>query len=371
MIDSPDRRVVVIGGGIFGTSTAAELARRGAAVTLVTEAGLASGASGRSLGWLNAFGDHPDSYVALRREAMERYRRFLADNPNVDYVRFAGAVWWGTDESETEAAFARLVRRNYPVRRLERHEAVRTVPGLSADGLPASVLLEPHEGWVELARMVPELARRFAAAGGSLMINAGPAEVEVTDGRVAAVLTQQDRVPADVVVVASGASVPAMLARITPVPDATPVALLVRTGPVATDLGVVVNSPRAAFRPAPGGRLVVDHDWAAERVVETDGSYLVPPEVVEELLGEASKVLTGHPPLQVDAIGVGPKPVPGDGLPVIGQVDGVEGCYVAFSHSGATLGLLIGELLAAEILDGVSNPLLQPFRPQRFRAGAA
>lgn len=53
--------------------------------------------------------------------------------------------------------FDRLPGRDYPVRRLERHEAVWNLPSLSAGGLPASVLPEPNEGRVELARMVPEL----------------------------------------------------------------------------------------------------------------------------------------------------------------------------------------------------------------------
>ena len=40
--------------------------------------------------------------------------------------------------------------------------------------------------------------------------------------------------------------------------------------------------------------------------------------------------------------------------------------YVAFSHSGATLGLIVGELLAQEILSGEPHPMLATFRPRRF-----
>ena len=39
---------------MLGVSTAAQLAERGAAVTLITDGALASGASGRSLSWLNS-----------------------------------------------------------------------------------------------------------------------------------------------------------------------------------------------------------------------------------------------------------------------------------------------------------------------------
>jgi glycine/D-amino acid oxidase-like deaminating enzyme len=45
----------------------------------------------------------------------------------------------------------------------------------------------------------------------------------------------------------------------------------------------------------------------------------------------------------------------------------VPGCFVAFTHSGATLGLIAGELLAGEIRTGEPHPLLASFRPDRFR----
>jgi glycine/D-amino acid oxidase-like deaminating enzyme len=63
---------------------------------------------------------------------------------------------------------------------------------------------------------------------------------------------------------------------------------------------------------------------------------------------------------------VGPKPVPGDGEPVLGGLAGIPGYYVAFTHSGATLGLIAGELLADEILNTRAHPLLDPYRPARF-----
>jgi glycine/D-amino acid oxidase-like deaminating enzyme len=39
---------------------------------------------------------------------------------------------------------------------------------------------------------------------------------------------------------------------------------------------------------------------------------------------------------------------------------------VAFPHSGATLGLIVGEMLAEEIVPGPPGPLLDALRPGRF-----
>jgi glycine/D-amino acid oxidase-like deaminating enzyme len=51
---------------------------------------------------------------------------------------------------------------------------------------------------------------------------------------------------------------------------------------------------------------------------------------------------------------------------VLGRVAATAGLHVAFTHSGATLGLIAGELVADEIVTGRAHPLLDPFRPDRF-----
>lgn len=88
--------------------------------------------------------------------------------------------------------------------------------------------------------------------------------------------------------------------------------------------------------------------------------------MVQELADEASKLIAGNPELKPASWKIGYKPIPGDGEPVLGELGQVPGCFVAFTHSGATLGLIAGELLAGEILTGKKHPMLATFRPGRF-----
>ncbi|MDP8974517.1 MAG: FAD-binding oxidoreductase, partial [Actinomycetota bacterium] len=44
----------------------------------------------------------------------------------------------------------------------------------------------------------------------------------------------------------------------------------------------------------------------------------------------------------------------------------LPGYYEAVTHSGVTLGPLLGRLLAQEILSGEVDDLISPFRPDRF-----
>ena len=71
------------------------------------------------------------------------------------------------------------------------------------------------------------------------------------------------------------------------------------------------------------------------------------------------------------------RPMPLDGLPVIGFVDSSPGLYVAVTHSGITLGPLLGDLAAGEISNAVVNEngdgkgplqfeILDKYRPSRF-----
>ncbi len=100
--------------------------------------------------------------------------------------------------------------------------------------------------------------------------------------------------------------------------------------------------------------------------LRADGGYDIDDSVVAALLAEAAKVMEGNPKLEVATVSVGGKPIPGDGEPVVGALKAIAGYYVAFSHSGATLGLIVGELLAYEVATGAEHPMLATFRPERF-----
>lgn len=356
-------RIAVLGGGVIGTSVAAHLARGGASVTLLTDAGLGSGASGRSLSWLNSSGPYSPAYHRLRLLGLQRYR----ESAPAPWLRFDGALGWS---GEARGRFERLRSVGYPAEWLARDEVAARVPGVCVAAVPDDgALLTPEEGWVDLPSLIGRLADDLLAHGGELRIGAGRCEVVVHGDRVTGARTGSGEVvPADVVVLATGADVARAAARLgAGIPDATAPALLVRTAPVGTPLRAVLNTPRVSLRPAPAGGLVIDAAWSEREVTERDdGTFAVPPATVERLLREASAVLDGNPPLVAESYGAGPKPVPADGEPVLGPLPGIAGCWVAFTHSGATLGLVVGELLAGEIAGGEPSPLLEPFRPDRF-----
>lgn len=373
MSDTIITSAIIIGAGIFGVSTGLQLARRGVKVTIVNDGPPANGASGRSLSWLNSARMRSEPYHLLRMAGIDRYRTLAARHQDADWLRFEGGLTWDAEGEGNgiERAFAYETSIGYDARHLSSQAVANSTPGVDTRAVTApGAIFNPGEGWVDLPRLIGHLLEEFSALGGVLITDQGKASVIVEEGRAVGVVTTSDsRFSADVIVLATGPDVPKMAAESgLTIGDDTPIALLVQTKPLDHPLAAVLNTPRVAVRPAPGGTFSIDADWAADEGVKikADGSHEIDHSVVEALLREASKVLEGNPELEVASIGVGGKPIPGDGEPVVGALKRIPGYYVAFSHSGATLGLIIGELLAYEIATGKEHPMLATFRPERF-----
>jgi glycine/D-amino acid oxidase-like deaminating enzyme len=372
MSNQSQPRVAVIGGGVIGVSCAYHLARRGAKVWLVTEASLASGASGRSLSWLNAAGVRSEHYHRFRMIGIDRYRTLLAREPTIGWLRFDGGLRWGPPE---EARTLRQVHdhevaHGYDSQLLTRDEIVASTPGVNPAAIPASgAVWNPGEGWVDLPSLINYLATQLVQLGGEVITNAGRASVITDAGGVTKITTEsRGTIMVEAALLATGSTTPEMAAEFgVTIPDATNAALLIKTHPVQTELRAVLNTPRVSLRPTPNGGLAVDAGWTESYIeVLADGTYRVPPEIIDELLAEASQVLAGTPPLNAASYGIGPRPIPGDGEPVLGQLGDLEGLYVAFTHSGATLALIVGELLAYEMIIRGPHPLLASFSVRRF-----
>lgn len=368
---NPAPRVAVLGGGILGVSTAVHLLRQGASVVLVTESQLCSEATGRSLAWLNSAGSRSEPYHRLRVLGMDRYRTLYASDPDRDWLQFNGGLRWNTagKRDQTVARHEHEKAHGYDSRLLSPQEIPSIAPGVDPAAVPELAVFNPSEGWVSLPELVDYLMQEFHERGGELELNAGKGEILVKGGRAAGVaLASGKTYDADTVVVACGAATPSVLSPLgVELPNGSPLSMLVVTKPVEHNLQAVLNTPRVAARPNPGGSLALDHDWYESRLKDrSDGTFSVSDDIVAELADEASLILKDHPELKPASWKVGYKPIPGDGEPVLGELRAVPACFVAFTHSGATLGLIAGELLAGEIVTGRRHPLLAAFSPDRF-----
>lgn len=379
------RRIVVIGDGILGASVAHAVALSGAAVTVIGS-GPGPGASWRSFGWLGAAQEVPESYHRLRLLSLARYREFAATAPFDGTIRFSGAMAWETGDSTVQLiqgadevepvgeTFTRLRAKGHSVQSICREQAVQLEPALAPDALPPDgILLARDEGWVDLPAFTGLLLAEVIRLGGRLIVDA-QARVTEVGGRARAVLSDGTPVVADDVVVAVGASSTQLLESAgVVVPQRSTKAALLFTRPSSLQLRMLVRTPAGSLRPRPGGGAVV-HTSVIENALTSDGEggFVVDDDSVRTSLADLSSLFAGGAPVELDRVATGLRPIPGDGWSVVGEVDHLPGCWVMFSHSGATLGPIFGELLASEILEpGFRSPLLDAYRSERFGVSQA
>ncbi|NEB74599.1 FAD-binding oxidoreductase, partial [Streptomyces sp. SID14478] len=123
-----------------------------------------------------------------------------------------------------------------------------------------------------------------------------------------------------------------------------------------------MHAPHVEIRPD-GDASVVLHSREVDALIDTGEE----PAALGRLLhASARHVVPELDGARIARTRVARRPVPADGFPSVGAVPSVPGYYEAVSHSGITLGPVIGRLLAAEILDGERDDLLADFRPERF-----
>lgn len=197
--------LVVIGGGIIGITTAIFAARSGAKVVVLEKGLVAAEQSSRNWGWIRQQGRDP-AEIPIVDEAKTLWQAFSSETNNSFGLTQSGTTYLG-----------------YGQKAIERYEA--WLPHGKAHGLDSKLLgpaqiaaLYPDLGdrpvgalhtagdyraepWVA----VPAFAQIAAAEGVQIIEHCAVRCLDITNGKVAGVLTEKGRVAAPRVVLAGGA----------------------------------------------------------------------------------------------------------------------------------------------------------------------
>ncbi len=369
--------VCVIGAGAIGGSVAFHLLRHDVRVTVVDAARPGLAASRASYGWINARDRETRSYHRLNRLALESWRRFEAELGADVGLTWGGELRWAATEeggAELRRRVAELQSWGDPVRSLAAERVRELEPGFRFGPVHAASYTDA-DAHVDLTRVAEACVDRVRAAGGAAFLNEPVTGLESgADGRVRAVRTAARWIACDAVVVAAGAATGrvAALANVD-VPDANSHGATVVTGPLNESLFRTIcafHSPRDRdglllnLRQFPDGRVQIHGGTHAGSIGDrSEGD-------ARSLIEEAAGWLPALAGAEVDEVRTAVRPVPADGLPVVGFAERAPNLYLAFTHSGATLAPLLGAWAATEIATGVRVDDLTPYRPERFAAGA-
>ncbi|HEX4440667.1 MAG TPA: FAD-binding oxidoreductase [Thermoanaerobaculia bacterium] len=369
---------VILGAGVMGASIAFHLARRGAGRILVLDKGdVASGGSGRSSALVRMHYSFP-AEVDLAVKSLAIFRAWR------DYV--------GRDGHFRQTGFVRIVpERDLP--RLEKNVAMQREHGVDArvvtrdelaeiepdwvvDDVPLAAW-EPGSGYGDGAGVATDFLERARELGASYASATRVTGFRVAGGAVTGVDTDRGPVAAPTVVSAVGPWSRPLFAGVgfdLPIePEYHEVAVLrnpagmKESGPACID-GITTTY----FRSEVGGLTLVGDFWG-RRGVDPDAFPQAPS--TDSLANLIERVAARVPGLADAGIrrGVtGVYDVSPDFRPLIGEIPGVRGLYVAAGFSGMgfkispAVGLTVSELL----LDGRAAAVdISAFAPDRFAHG--
>ncbi len=362
-------RVAVIGVGILGAGVGWNLSRRGAEVVFIDAGRPGQGLTNWTFSWVNASNKTArKSYFDLNVAGMAAHRELARTIGPDSWWYPSGHLRW-TDDPAAESKLLRTaellagwdyraeVCTGAEVRR--RLEPALTMP----DEVP--VVFCPDEAWVHGRHLVSRLVGQAVASGAEHRSGTAACDIGTgADGSVRTVaLSDGSRLDIDAVVNAAGPSashVAGLIARHLPMRREPGV--VTRIGCAQVPVHRAMHAPHVEIRPD-GDASVVLHSREIDALIDTGED---PAELARLLHESARNVVPELGDSHIAQTRVANRSVPADGFPSVGAVPSVPGYYEAVSHSGITLGPVIGRLLASEILSGRRDELLADFRPERF-----
>lgn len=381
--------VVVVGGGVIGTSVAYHLAKRGKKVILAEKGDLASGASGSCDTNIFLQSKKAGIHLRLALAGAELFRGLGEELGRDIECRFHGGMILIETADELkimEDLVARHRQTGLQVEILDRKEAARRQRGLAKHLIAATY--SPRDGDVNPIELNLGLAHAARRLGAEIHLQREVTGCIVKAGRVEGVETSQGPLYAPVVVNAAGAWAPflgKMAGLNLPIKPrrgqlmiTEPVAPYISQGILSasyilakfnTDklpesesratqfgLGLSLSQTRKGNIIIGGTREFVGYDVGTTR------------EAIQAVLKNAVRYVPGLGPIHIIRTMGGLRPYTPDGLPLIGYVRNPEGYFLAAGHEGDGIALspVTGKIVADLIVEGKTFMDVTALDPNRF-----
>ncbi|MGH3099199.1 MAG: NAD(P)/FAD-dependent oxidoreductase [Streptosporangiales bacterium] len=372
--------IIVVGGGIVGSSAAYRLARRGVRVTLVdrTDSGHATAAGAGIVAPATSL-HAPAAWYPLAFRAVAYYPELVAclegDGVSATGYAVVGALFVATDGVERQQ-----LPETYRLIEEHRRAGVGNIEELSmldrADSRSLFPPLAPDVTGIHLpgagrvnGRTLRDAMQQAAQHHGAAVRRA-PAELVTTARGAAGVRVDGELVSADAVILATGAWEDGWASQLgIAIPLAPQRGQILHLDLAGTDTSrwpVVVGFTDPYMLAFPEHRVVA----GATREDGTGFDYRVTAAGQAELLSKALVRAPGIGPATVVETRVGFRPFVPDRLPVLGQVPGCHNVWLAtgLGASGLTLGPYAGAAIA-DMACGEETPHdMAPYDPARVIA---
>ena len=291
----------------------------------------ASGVTGDSFAWIRGPNGEAGGSTPMRRAALDDWARLEREVPGIR-VRWTGSLTWGGQLGPGE-------------RFVEAGEIARLEPNLRASPEPA--VFRPADGAIDPVAVTEALVDAARRHGAQVRLNEAVRRLGVEDHAVVGVETSTGSIASRAVVLAAGVEVAPLCAAIgVDLPVAASPAVLMRFDAPPGLVRTLVSRPELEVRQTADGLLLA----AGEHTGDLQRS-------ARATLQRLEQFFTGAQDVRLVEARIGMRPMPVDGLPIIGPLPGRPGAFVAVMHSAVTLAPVAGRLVAAEVVDGQRSDL--------------
>ncbi|MGK5049316.1 NAD(P)/FAD-dependent oxidoreductase [Janthinobacterium sp. GB4P2] len=201
------------------------------------------------------------------------------------------------------------------------------------------------------------------ALGATVLTHTPVLGFAIQDAKVMGVETATGIIEADVIVLAAGTGTAALAAQMgasLPI-HASPAIFMRYKAPLGLVRGII-SSHAMEVRQNADGTLLAAEDYVDEAPENQ------PAAMAQRTASAIRNEVEGAEAIVPELACIGLRPMPFDGVPVIGYLPQVAGVYVCAMHPGVVLAAIVGQLASEEIVDGQPASALEACRPARFLA---
>lgn len=363
--------VVIIGGGIIGTSIAYSLSKRKIDVIVVEKGDLASGTSGSCDGFIFMQSKKPGIHLEIALESLKMMQNLVNEfKRDIEYEKNGGMILIESAEDVPQMReYAKKQRSSgLDVEFLGPSEAKAIEPSLSSNIAGAIFsTMDAHVNPVYLCLAYAESAKEL---GARILLNTEVINIEVSNKKVRGVETTKGKIKADVVVNSAGVYAPQVAKFI-----GLDVQIIPRRGQIAVTEPIpkLIKSVmicnkyiKSKFNPDQSDQLglglSLEQTRSGNLLIGSTREFAgfdrrVSPEGIKAILNNATRFVPEISELNIIRAFAGLRPYTVSGLPIIEKSKDIDGFIVSAGHEGDGIALspITGEIVADLVTKGKSD----------------
>jgi len=377
--------VVVIGGGVIGTSVAFHLSRLGAKKVLLLEREtVGSGTTSQSSGILRTHYSVREN-VELAKRSWHVFNNFAAyvedEEASCGLVRcgYLISAAAGDKVEPLRASLAEQEAQGVRLEYLSRSQASELLPIASFDDAEL-IGFEPEAGFADAYMVASSFAKSARRGGVTVREGVSVKRLLLEGARVVGVSTSVGDIPCDIVVSTQNIWTSELASWVSQAMPVVPerhavLALECEAAPYTSTMPVFkdLSSPGMLYCRSYGGKqMLVSEGLVGERVATSETEQGdVPLDYVAEVGAQVAARFPAYEAAGLASSWTGVYDVTPDWNPVLGRLPGLDGLVMGFGFSGHGFKLspTVGRVLAQEALGLPTDVSLAPYSIDRFSSG--